>query len=66
MVVGTQEKKEATEREREERIKEQEIENLSGARHLESQKLKSILKARGLALHEVTKIETRFLELTPC
>ncbi len=40
-------------KERDARIKEQEVENLSGARHVESQKLKSTLKSRGLALHEV-------------
>ena len=47
------EKKEIADKEREERIKEQEIENLSGARHLESKKLKAILRAKGLALHEI-------------
>ena len=65
-IVGTQEKKEAAERERTERIKEQEIENLSGSRHLELQKLKSILKTRGFALHEVPKIKTSFMGLFPC
>ncbi|KAM5157660.1 deubiquitinase OTUD6B isoform 2-T2 [Mantella aurantiaca] len=42
----TEDKKAALERERDERIAEAEIENLSGARHLESQKLTQILSER--------------------
>ncbi|KAF7246123.1 Deubiquitinase OTUD6B, partial [Varanus komodoensis] len=46
-------KKAALEREREERIAEAEIENLTGARHLESQKLAHILAARQLEIKQI-------------
>lgn len=41
------------EKEREQRILEQEAENLHGVRHVESEKLKTILNERGLVVHEV-------------
>lgn len=41
------------EKEREERIAEAEIENLTGARHLESQKLVQILSTRQLAIKQI-------------
>ena len=41
------------EKEREERIAEAEIENLTGARHLESQKLASLLAARHLEIKQI-------------
>ncbi|GAB1288326.1 Deubiquitinase OTUD6B [Apodemus speciosus] len=47
------EKKAALEKEREERIAEAEIENLSGARHLESEKLAQILAARELEIKHI-------------
>ncbi|NXI41251.1 OTU6B Deubiquitinase, partial [Galbula dea] len=47
------EKKAALEKEREERIAEAEIENLMGARHLESQKLASLLAARHLEIKQI-------------
>lgn len=47
------EKKAALEKEREERIAEAEIENLTGARHLESQKLIHILSRRQLAIKQI-------------
>uniref|UniRef100_A0A667IH12 ubiquitinyl hydrolase 1 n=2 Tax=Felinae TaxID=338152 RepID=A0A667IH12_LYNCA len=46
-------KKAALEKEREERIAEAEIENLSGARHLESEKLAQILAARQLEIKQI-------------
>ncbi|XP_075405619.1 deubiquitinase OTUD6B isoform X2 [Tenrec ecaudatus] len=47
------EKKAALEKEREERIAEAEIENLSGARHVESQKLAQMLAARQLEMKQI-------------
>ncbi|NXU23713.1 OTU6B Deubiquitinase, partial [Thalassarche chlororhynchos] len=47
------EKKAALEKEREERIAEAEIENLTGARHLESQKLAFLLAARHLEIKQI-------------
>ncbi|XP_054842029.1 deubiquitinase OTUD6B [Eublepharis macularius] len=47
------EKKAALEKEREERIAEAEIENLTGARHLESQKLAHVLSTRQLEIKQV-------------
>ncbi|NWS34278.1 OTU6B Deubiquitinase, partial [Thryothorus ludovicianus] len=47
------EKKAALEKEREERIAEAEIQNLTGARHLESQKLASLLAARHLEIKQI-------------
>lgn len=47
------EKKAAQDQEREERIREQEIENLTSSRHLEAVKIKSILAARNLQIHEI-------------
>ncbi|XP_007517423.2 deubiquitinase OTUD6B isoform X1 [Erinaceus europaeus] len=47
------EKKAALEKEREERIAEAEIENLSGARHIESEKLALILAARQLEIKQI-------------
>ncbi|XP_061851761.1 deubiquitinase OTUD6B isoform X2 [Colius striatus] len=47
------ERKAALEKEREERIAEAEIENLTGARHLESQKLASLLAARHLEIKQI-------------
>lgn len=41
------------EKEREERIAEAEIENLSGARHIESEKLAEILAARQLEIKQI-------------
>ncbi|NP_001402950.1 deubiquitinase OTUD6B isoform 2 [Mus musculus] len=49
----SKEKKAALEKEREERIAEAEIENLSGARHLESEKLAQILAARELEIKQI-------------
>nr|XP_020669451.1 OTU domain-containing protein 6B [Pogona vitticeps] len=46
-------KKAALEKEREERIAEAEIENLTGARHLESQKLAQLLAARELEIKQI-------------
>ena len=48
-----QDRKAAKDREREDNIREQDIVNLSGTRHLEAQKLKSILAERGMAIFEV-------------
>ncbi|XP_048638735.1 deubiquitinase OTUD6B isoform X3 [Marmota marmota marmota] len=47
------EKKAALEKEREERIAEAEIENLSGARHVESEKLAQMLAARELEIKQI-------------
>ncbi|XP_042528939.1 deubiquitinase OTUD6B [Dipodomys spectabilis] len=47
------EKKAALEKEREERIAEAEIENLSGARHVENEKLTEILAARELEMKQI-------------
>ncbi|KAG8441707.1 hypothetical protein GDO86_010770 [Hymenochirus boettgeri] len=47
------EKKAAQEKERDERIAEAEIENLSGARHLESQKLSCVLAERDLQIKQI-------------
>ncbi|XP_053323253.1 deubiquitinase OTUD6B [Spea bombifrons] len=47
------EKKAALEKERDERIAEAEIENLSGARHLESEKLTSLLADRQLQIKQI-------------
>ncbi|XP_040288546.1 deubiquitinase OTUD6B isoform X2 [Bufo bufo] len=47
------EKKATLEKERDERIAEAEIENLSGARHLESQKLAQILSQRQLQIKQI-------------
>ncbi|KAM9626284.1 deubiquitinase OTUD6B isoform 4-T5 [Trichechus inunguis] len=49
----SKEKKAALEKEREERIAEAEIENLSGARYIESQKLAQILAARQLEIKQI-------------
>ncbi|XP_055402672.1 deubiquitinase OTUD6B isoform X2 [Bubalus kerabau] len=46
-------KKAALEKEREERIAEAEIENLTGARHVESEKLAQILAARQLEIKQI-------------
>ncbi|XP_030072288.1 deubiquitinase OTUD6B isoform X2 [Microcaecilia unicolor] len=46
-------KKAALEKEREERIAEAEIENLSGVRHLENQKLGHVLAGRGLQIKQI-------------
>lgn len=46
-------KKAAQDVEREERIREQEIENLTSSRHIEAVKIKSVLKQRGLQIHEI-------------
>ncbi|XP_004597282.3 deubiquitinase OTUD6B [Ochotona princeps] len=46
-------RKAALEKEREERIAEAEIENLSGARHIESEKLAQILAARQLEMKQI-------------
>ncbi|XP_067652323.1 deubiquitinase OTUD6B-like [Haliotis asinina] len=40
-------------REREERIKEQALESLTGARHTETRTIKSLLEKRGLQIHEI-------------
>lgn len=47
------EKQAAKDRDREERIKEQEILNLTGSRHLEFTKIKSILKSKNLQIFEI-------------
>ncbi|GFN95248.1 otu domain-containing protein 6b [Plakobranchus ocellatus] len=47
------EKKQGAEREREDRIKAQEIENRQGPRHLEMAKIKTMLKHRDLLLYEI-------------
>lgn len=39
--------------EREERIRDQEVLNLCGARHVEAEKIKAALKARGLSIKEI-------------
>ncbi|XP_077023293.1 deubiquitinase OTUD6B isoform X2 [Tamandua tetradactyla] len=49
----SKEKKAALEKQREERIAEAEIENLSGARHVESQKLAQILATRQLEIKQI-------------
>ncbi|XP_029652950.1 deubiquitinase OTUD6B [Octopus sinensis] len=46
-------KKAAEEKERERRLKEQELENLHGDRHLESEKLRQILEDMDLCVHEI-------------
>lgn len=46
-------KKAIKEKERNEEIEAQEVENLQGVRHLETLKIKSILKERGLSIVEV-------------
>ncbi|KAG8539640.1 hypothetical protein GDO81_020603 [Engystomops pustulosus] len=51
--TDTEEKKAALEKERDERIAEAEIENLSGARHVESQKLSLILSQRQLQIRHI-------------
>ena len=48
-----QDKKAAQEKEREERIQEGHIENITGARNVEAVKIKKILKERKLKIHEV-------------
>ncbi|XP_077632227.1 deubiquitinase OTUD6B-like isoform X1 [Crocuta crocuta] len=52
-VQRRRDKKAALEKEREERIAEAETENLSGARHLESEKLAQILAARQLEIKQI-------------
>nr|XP_014353373.1 PREDICTED: OTU domain-containing protein 6B-like [Latimeria chalumnae] len=47
------EKKAALDKEREERIAEAEIENLTGSRHLENQKLTQVLAARQLQIKQI-------------
>ncbi|KAL4235248.1 hypothetical protein ACF0H5_006886 [Mactra antiquata] len=47
------EKKAAQDLERDERIRNQEIENLTSSRHLEAVKISSILAQRGLQIHEI-------------
>lgn len=47
------EKQAAKNKDREDRIKEQEILNLTGARHIEFQKIKSILKDKNLQIYEI-------------
>ena len=54
MCVTFQDKKAAKEEEREEQIRQQEIENLTGVRHLESQKIKALLRSRNLMIYEVS------------
>ncbi|XP_045191684.2 deubiquitinase OTUD6B-like [Mercenaria mercenaria] len=46
-------KKAAQDLEREERIREQEIENLTSSRHMEAVKIASVLTQRGLQIHEI-------------
>lgn len=46
-------KKAAQESEREARIEEQEIENLTSSRHLEAVQIKTLLAQRGLQIHEI-------------
>ncbi|KAI8520079.1 OTU domain-containing protein 6B [Branchiostoma belcheri] len=48
------EKKAAKDREREQRIADSEVENLLGARHLETQKIKALLRDRHLAVKEIS------------
>uniref|UniRef100_A0A5F4W199 ubiquitinyl hydrolase 1 n=1 Tax=Callithrix jacchus TaxID=9483 RepID=A0A5F4W199_CALJA len=52
-IKENKEKKAALEKEREERIAEAEIENLTGARHVESEKLAQILAARQLEIKQI-------------
>ena len=52
--ICCQDKKAQKQVEREERIRDQEILNESGVRKVEAQKIKAALKARGLAVQEVT------------
>ena len=40
-------------RDRDEEIRQQEVQNLTGSRHLEAQKLKQLLTERNLAVFEV-------------
>ena len=47
------EKQAVKNKDREERIKEQELLNLTGARHLEYTKIKSILKSKNLQIYEI-------------
>ncbi|CAG2203826.1 OTUD6 [Mytilus edulis] len=47
------EKQATKNKEREERIKEQELLNLTGARHIEFEKIKSILKTKNLQIFEI-------------
>ncbi|RUS87019.1 hypothetical protein EGW08_005257, partial [Elysia chlorotica] len=49
------EKKEGADRERTDRIREQEAENRLGPRHREMVAIRQMLKQRGLALHEVSQ-----------
>ena len=53
--MGSQDKKTAANQERQDRIREQEIENLTSSRHLEAMQIKSLLTQRGLQIHEVSK-----------
>ncbi|GAB1599575.1 Hypothetical predicted protein [Argonauta hians] len=46
-------KKAAEEKERERRLKEEEVANLSGDRHREGERLRAILEQLGLCLHEI-------------
>lgn len=46
-------KKDTQLKERELRILEQEISNLNGARHLETEEIKKLLKEKNLMIHEI-------------
>ncbi|XP_066290767.1 deubiquitinase OTUD6B-like [Branchiostoma lanceolatum] len=48
------EKKAAKDKERDQRIAESEVDNLSGARHMETQKIKALLRDRQLAVKEIS------------
>lgn len=48
-----QEKKAQQDRDREQRIQEQELENELGVRNVEAKKLKSLLTARELGIYEI-------------
>lgn len=46
-------KKMAKEHARDDEIKQQAVNNLSGSRHVETQKIKSLLKSRGLQIKDI-------------
>ena len=56
----SQDKKAAQDTEREARIREQEIENLTSSRHLEAVQIKSLLAQRGLQIHEVFRRSKKY------
>lgn len=57
-----QNKKAALEKERNKAIAEQELENLSGLRYLESESIKKKLSERNLTLYEVSYYKSKILK----